>query len=329
MQELEERVLRIGAGLTPDYRAGPALDRRAGARHALAVRLHLELLQIRGEAMQALIVRQHRVSRESEAIDVPHTDEPEQHRKIPLERRRTKVLIHFVATGEKFAEALAADRKLDAQSDRRPQRIASAHPVPHGEARIGRDAEIIHRLLVDRHGGEMLRDRGFTEPLDDPGTRRARVRQRLQRGEGLRTDDEERTRRIDGREYVRELTAVDVRNEVTAATLRGIRAQRFCRHHRPEIRTADADIHDLGEALTGDAGAHAAAVHLADEGFESRALLADDSCDIDAIDHPQRLARRSERDVQRRPVFRVVDVLAGEHIGNGLLQARLRRQGRQ
>src|SRR5207249_6869966 len=52
VQQLEEGVLAIVAGLTPDDRRGLPLDRLAIERHGLAVALHLELLQVGREAAQ-------------------------------------------------------------------------------------------------------------------------------------------------------------------------------------------------------------------------------------------------------------------------------------
>ena len=49
MQQLEKRMLRIGARLSPDQRAGRTLQGMAVPVHRFAVRLHIELLQIGGK----------------------------------------------------------------------------------------------------------------------------------------------------------------------------------------------------------------------------------------------------------------------------------------
>jgi hypothetical protein len=46
VDQLEEGMLAVGARLAPDDRARYAVDGLAGKRHALAVRFHVELLQI-------------------------------------------------------------------------------------------------------------------------------------------------------------------------------------------------------------------------------------------------------------------------------------------
>ena len=67
VDELEEGVLAVGAGLAPDHRAGGLGDRRAVEAHALAVALHLQLLEIGGEAAEPLVVGDHRLRRRGPA----------------------------------------------------------------------------------------------------------------------------------------------------------------------------------------------------------------------------------------------------------------------
>ncbi len=59
---------------------------------------------------------------------------------------------------------------------------------------------------------------------------------------------------------VREMRAVDVRHEVRARAVVRVRRQRQRRHRRTEIRSADADVDDVGDAKPGVAeplaGAH-------------------------------------------------------------------------
>ena len=54
-------------------------------RHVLAVALHRELLQVRGEASQVLVVGQHRSGLRAEEIAVPDRQDAEQHREVALE----------------------------------------------------------------------------------------------------------------------------------------------------------------------------------------------------------------------------------------------------
>ena len=61
VQQLEERVLAVGAGLAPHHRCRVPIHRPAVAIDALAVAFHFELLQVGGKALQVLLVRQHGV----------------------------------------------------------------------------------------------------------------------------------------------------------------------------------------------------------------------------------------------------------------------------
>ncbi len=58
VQQLEEGVLAVGAGLTPDDRPGRARHRLALQRHALAEALHVELLEMGGQPCEALVIGQ-------------------------------------------------------------------------------------------------------------------------------------------------------------------------------------------------------------------------------------------------------------------------------
>ena len=56
VDELEEGMLAVGAGLAPHHRPRLFLDRCPVAGDALAVRFHIELLEIGGKPRQPLIV---------------------------------------------------------------------------------------------------------------------------------------------------------------------------------------------------------------------------------------------------------------------------------
>ena len=71
MDQLVERVLTVGAGLAPIDRSGLIVDARAVERDAFAVALHGELLQIRREALQVLVVGQNGNGLRAEEVVVP------------------------------------------------------------------------------------------------------------------------------------------------------------------------------------------------------------------------------------------------------------------
>ena len=59
VEQLEHRVLRVGAGPAPGHRRGRVIDRLAVDGHRLAVRFHLELLEIERQQPKPLVVSEH------------------------------------------------------------------------------------------------------------------------------------------------------------------------------------------------------------------------------------------------------------------------------
>ena len=95
VDQLVEGVLPVGARLAPEHLAGLRGDRRAVLADALAVGLHGQLLQVRGEPVQVLRVRQHGVAAGAEEVDVPDVQQAHQGRHVacPARSRRSAVSI--------------------------------------------------------------------------------------------------------------------------------------------------------------------------------------------------------------------------------------------
>src|ERR1700751_1349291 len=92
MDQLIERVLTIGPGLTPVDRAGVVVGPNAVERDVLAVALHGQLLEVGGEALQILLIRQYSDGLSPEEIVVPDGKQAHQHRQVALKRRRVEKL---------------------------------------------------------------------------------------------------------------------------------------------------------------------------------------------------------------------------------------------
>lgn len=71
VQQLVIGMLAIAADTTPDHRAGVGLHRGAVLQHALAVGLHVQLLQVLGDVAQVVVVRQDRVASCAPEVAVP------------------------------------------------------------------------------------------------------------------------------------------------------------------------------------------------------------------------------------------------------------------
>jgi len=97
-----------------------------------------------------------------------------------------------------------------------------------------------------------MRDALLAQFADQPFARGVGVGERLLRRERLGADDEERGRRIDLLERVREFDAIDVRDAMQADAAVAKPGKRLGHHDDTEIRSADADVDHVGEAGAGE-----------------------------------------------------------------------------
>ena len=249
VQQLEKRVLSIGAGLAENHRAGGGFDRRAGARHGFAVRLHVELLQIGGKAREPLVIGDDGMGGASQHIAMPHAQEAHQRGDVFIERRLAKMRVDVEAATQKLHEMIGPDADRQSQSDRRPQRIAAADPIPKAEHALGVDAELRRFVQPRGHGGEVLWHRRLAERGDDARPRAGGVGHGLLRRESFRRDDEQRARKIERLQRVGKIGAVDIGDEMRSRPRAAIGRQGPRRHRRPEVGAADPYIHDIREGF--------------------------------------------------------------------------------
>ena len=208
-------MLAIGAGLAPDDRRRRPGHGRAVARHALAVALHFELLQIGRQPPEILRIGQNGLTAEPAEIAVPDLEQPQDHWQVLRRRRFQEMPIHGGGTRQKLAELRRADGQHDGEADCRPQRIAPADPIPEPEHAPFIDTKGSHRFDIGRDSNKMSIDRRLTELFREPGARSPAIRHGLGCGEGLRGDDEERRFRVDCRQHLPEMRAIDIGDEVT------------------------------------------------------------------------------------------------------------------
>ena len=100
MNQLVERVLAVGARLTPVNRAGIVVHCCALQCHVFAVALHRQLLKVGREPLQVLFVGQHRNGLRAEEIVVPGAQQGHEHWQVPLEWRGAEMLVHLVEAVE-------------------------------------------------------------------------------------------------------------------------------------------------------------------------------------------------------------------------------------
>ena len=104
VHQLHERVLRVVARLAPDDHARLALHGLAVHAHALAARLHLQLLQVGREALQAIVVRQDGLALGTEEVVVPVTEQRQHHRHVLFHLGLAEMQVHLPATRQQSME---------------------------------------------------------------------------------------------------------------------------------------------------------------------------------------------------------------------------------
>ncbi|MCY1439537.1 hypothetical protein D9M71_557750 [compost metagenome] len=120
VQQLVVGVLAVAADAAPDHRAGAGGNRGAVLAHALAVGLHVQLLQVVGDVPQVVVVGQDRMAARAPEVAVPDAEQGQQHRDVAGEGRGEEVLVHAVGAGQQFLEVGDADGHGDRQADGRP-----------------------------------------------------------------------------------------------------------------------------------------------------------------------------------------------------------------
>ena len=256
MQQLIKRVLGIGPDFAPQHRAGAGGYRLAVAGHRFAVGFHFQLRQKGRQMFQATIIGQHRMGMDAQNVGIPDTDQGHQYRYIFRPGRRAKMLIHLMGAGQQFAKTFHANAQRNGQTNGRPQRKTSTHPIPQGKLISGGNAPLRHLLDSGRHTNKVTADhrrRGAQCALQ-PGPRGAGVIQGIDGGKGLGGNNKKRAVGTQLVEQVGQLTAVHGRHEVDAhgAFIRCI-VQRLTHHHGPHVGATHSDVHHIGNHFPGDA----------------------------------------------------------------------------
>ena len=154
--------------------------------------------------------------------------------------------VHVVRAIGEFAESRLSQRERNRQPDRRPERIATANPVPHREATVFGNPEAVRGVNVCGHRDEMLPHRlGISGAFEQPASGIAGVGHGLQRLEGLRRDDDQCFVGVEVHERSDRRRSVHVREKANLQ----ISAERSHDEFRSEAGASDADVHDGGERL--------------------------------------------------------------------------------
>ena len=208
----------------------------------------------------------------------------------------------------RHVEAMFRGERINRTEDRAVLHVALR--APRGE-RIefdGRDVVADVHAVLDRMAA--FADRVRAEFVDQPGARGVRVSESLERGEGLGRYDEQGRGRVGGLQHLREMAAVDVRNELAARRAAGIGPQCQHRHRRSQVRAADANVDHQPECCA-RAACDDASAHVFSEGQHARTLGHDRAFDV----RPANAGSRglAQCHVQHRAILGDVNVLAAPH----------------
>ena len=297
VQQLEDRMLGVSADPAPGDRRGWPPHRLAVGADQLAIRFHLQLLQIGHQQPQPLVIGKDRARLAAKLLAVEQVGEGREHRRVGLRLGEPEMTVHLGRAFEQFLERLPAQRQRRREADRRPQGIAAADPLIERQDAGFVDAEIDRRLRAGGDGDDPAV--GILDPrLHQPAQRRLQVEQGFGGRKRLRHGDDQAGFRVERVDRVVERLAVDVRQH-TNAVAAGVATERVEQQLRPQRRAADADVQQ--------------AVHLAErpalDGVNQRAhplMLGPGSGDVSRRPLP------ALRDMRRRPAFARIDNGAGE-----------------
>ncbi len=290
----------------------------------LAVALHRQLLEVGREALEVLLIRQHGHRLRAEEVRVPDRQQAHQDREVSLEGGGAEMLVHLAEPVEQGLESIRADGQHGGQPDGRIHRVAPPYPVPEAKHVRQVDAELLHLVGIGGDGDEVLGDRlpvsAETGQQPIPGI--VRVGHRLQSGERLRRDDEQRVGRLQVPRRLDEVRSVHVGDEAERHRALAAVLERLVGHHRPQVGPSDANVDDVADLLAGVAPPGAAADALG-EGRHPVEDLVHRGHHVLAVQPDGCASRRPQGDVQHGPLLGDVDFVAAKHRVDAPAQVRL------
>ena len=301
VDQLVERVLAVGARCAPDD--GARVIGRRGAVHQgrLAVGFHFKLLEVIGQLPQPLVIGQHSAGGIAADLIMPDADQGQQHGHVLVRGGGAEVTVHRLPAAQKRIKGAWANGDHQRQADGPPDGIAPTDPVFEAKDLIRIDTEIAGLVLRCAQGGKLLCR--IAVILCHPRACGTGVGHRLDRGEGLGSDDHQCGFRIKPAERVRDMRPVDIRHEVAARPVM-IGRERLHRHRGPKIGPADTDIHHIRNVAAAD---------LIRETAHPVERIMNAGHHIRPIHHHRPAIKIAQRRVQYRAVFGLVDLFACEH----------------
>ena len=290
---------------------GLVVDTLTALGNELSVRLHVSLLEVIGKLVEVLVVGEKKLGLGPVEIVVPDADDSQDDGKVLLQRSLPEVLVHTVSTPEELLEVIVSDNESDRQSNGAPKGVTSADPVPELEHVLLGNTECGDDLGVRAEGDEVLGDVGLVfGGLEEPVSGALSIGDSFLSGEGLASNDEERSLGVANPQGLGEMSSIDVGDEVGGKVPLGVGLESLSDHDGTQVRTTNTDVDDgvdglsrvplptsvpngLGEFL--DVLKHG--------GNVGDTLLAD-----------LEFVKVTESDVEDGTILGSIDVLSGEHL---------------
>jgi hypothetical protein len=231
VEELVERVLCVGGGLSEEDGTGGVLDVVAATGDGLSVRLHGELLEVSREAVQVLVEGRNKVSLSTEEVGVPDAQKTTEDGDVLLEGSLLEVLVHGVSTSKEVVEVVVTNVQADGKTDGAPDGVTATDPVGKAEHVLLVNTELGDLGLVGRESNEVLCDCGVVLCVsEEPLLGSVGVGAGLSSGEGLGSDEEESSLGVRVAEGLGHVGTVNVGDEVELHVALAVRLESLGDH---------------------------------------------------------------------------------------------------
>ncbi len=192
VNKLIERMLPVGSWLPPKYWPGLIAYRLPRPSDALAVALHIRLLQVIREIGQILIVWEDSAAFRTPEVVVPDAEQPHDHGDIPIQGRSAEVFVHFVCARQHRLETIHSYIERYRESNRRPERIPTPNPIPEDKHVLMVDPKSLNRISVGGDRREVLGHSCIVAGMvQEPAPSCMGIHHSLLGGECLRSDKED------------------------------------------------------------------------------------------------------------------------------------------
>ena len=330
MQQLIEGVLSVRSGFSEDHRPGGITDRFAEAVHALAVRFHIHLLQMRGKTAQGLAVRKHGCSRIAQDVPFVNADQRIEHRRVLHQILFRCQFVFFRRALQEPSENFRSECQGEyGAADRRGGGIASADIIVHKE-RGKVIAALCQRRRLAGYCDHVLR--GVQSPLLQGVLHKCLVRQGLQRGTALGHKNEDGVFRVRLPEHACCVVRVHIADELCvhseAAVFLCPVFQRQVHGPGPQVAAADTDLNDRSKGfslLVGDF----TAMYFSGKSGDFFLLLCVEGTLVDAVRGDGFSELSAGQLVKHQPFFTGIDDGAIVQLFEFFSQAAFIRQGFQ